>query len=367
MTKEQVYKNRLSNIKAQFEHLGADALLISKPANVYYVSGFLGDDSWALITRRKTFLITDNRYIEQAQQQCLRCKIIERTEPMKKTVAKLLEKYKSVECMAVENSISIAQLKTLRKNIKKRIKPVSNMVEKVRRNKDNSEAKLIIKSAKTASQALGKALRYMKPCVTESALAGAIELEMRKLGAKVSFETIVAFGPNASKPHHSSGKRKLRKNDSVLIDFGAKLGGYCSDMTRCFVIGKSGRLYERAYKAVKQAHAAAIKKIKAGVTLKSIDETAREIIRKHGFEPHGHGTGHGLGLEVHETPIVGPQSKGKLQPGDVITIEPGIYIPGKLGIRIEDDILVTPTGCRILSGGISKCTKVKELSRYWPS
>ena len=349
MTKAEIYKHRIKNIRAQLSCRDADALLIVRSANVTYITGFLGDDSWALLTKRAVYLITDNRYTEQAQQQCPCCKIIERTEPMTKAVAKLLDKYKSVESVAVENSISIAQLKALRKNVKKRIKPVANMVESIRRAKCHDEAKAIRKAAKIASLALAKALRYMKPGVTESELAGVIELEMRRRGAKVSFDTIVAFGPNASRPHHSSGKRKLKKNDSVLIDFGAKLDGYCCDMTRCFAVGKPGRLFEKVYKAVQEAQTAAIEKVKAGVTLKSVDEAARKVIREHGFEPHGHGTGHGLGLEVHEMPIVGPQSRGKLQAGDVITIEPGVYIPGKLGVRIEDDVFVTQTGCKILS------------------
>ena len=349
MTKAEIYKHRIKNIRAQLSRQNADALLIARSANVTYVTGFLGDDSWALLTKRAVYLITDNRYTEQAQQQCPCCKIIERTEPMTKAVAKLLDKYKSVESVAVENSISIAQLKALRKNVKKRIKPVANMVESIRRTKGDDEANAIGKAAQIASLALTKALRYMKPGVTESELAGVIEHQMRRRGAKVSFDTIVAFGPNASRPHHSSGKRKLKKNDSVLIDFGAKLDGYCCDMTRCFAVGKPGRLFEKVYKAVQEAHAAAIEKVKAGVTLKSVDEAARKVIREHGFEPHGHGTGHGLGLEVHEMPIVGPKSKGKLQAGDVITIEPGVYIPGKLGVRIEDDVFVTQTGCKILS------------------
>ena len=349
MTKAEIYKHRIKNIRAHLSRQNADALLIARSANVTYVTGFLGDDSWALLTKRAVYLITDNRYTEQAQQQCPCCKIIERTEPMTKAVAKLLDKYKSVESVAVENSISIAQLKALRKNVKKRIKPVANLIENVRRTKGDDEARAIRKAAMIASQALAKALRYMKPGVTENELAGVIELEMRKRGAKASFETIVAFGANASRPHHSSGKRKLKKNDSVLIDFGAKLDGYCCDMTRCFAVGKPGRLFEKVYKAVQEAQTAAIEKVKAGVTLKSVDEAARKVIREHGFEPHGHGTGHGLGLEVHEMPIVGPQSRGKLQAGDVITIEPGVYIPGKLGVRIEDDVFVTQTGCKILS------------------
>jgi Xaa-Pro aminopeptidase len=345
MDKTKILKRRISIIRQRLARRGIKALLVSMPANVTYLTGFLGDDSWALLTASAVYLLTDGRYTEQAKGQCRGCKMIERAESMTKTVAGLLGRCKSV---AVENSISVAQLKALRKNAKIRIRPVAGVIETVRRTKDDDEIRTIKKTTSIALQALAAALRYMKPGVTENALAGRIELEMRKLGAKASFETIVAFGSDASRPHHASGKRKLKNNDSVLIDFGAKVDGYCCDMTRCFAVGKPGSLFERVYKAVRQAQSAAIMKVKPGASLKAVDEAAKEVIRRHGFKPHGHGTGHGLGLEVHELPIVGPKSKGKFQAGDVITIEPGVYIPGKLGVRIEDDVLVTQTGCKIL-------------------
>jgi Xaa-Pro aminopeptidase len=349
MVQAQIFKRRLSRVKRQLRRYGIDTLLVSAKANVTYLTGFLGDDSWAFLTPRAVYLLTDSRYTEQAVSQCHGCKIIERRESMTKAVAGLLDKYKSVKSLAVESSISIAQLRALKKNVKRRIKPLANVIETVRRAKDDYEVRAIKKAARIASQALAETLRFIKPGITESALAGEIEHQIRKLGAKVSFETIIAFGPDAARPHHSSGKRKLRKNDSVLIDFGAKVAGYCCDMTRCFPAGKPGRLFDRAYEAVRQAQSAAIAKVKAGVSLKALDEAARKVIRESGFEPHGHGTGHGLGLEVHELPIIGPNSKGRLQTGDVITIEPGIYIPGKLGVRIEDNLLVTKTGCKFLT------------------
>jgi Xaa-Pro aminopeptidase len=349
MDKAQIFKRRLRRVRRQLHRQHVDVLLVSASANVIYLTGFLGDDSWVLLTHRAVYLLTDSRYTEQANSQCPGCRIIERREPMTKAVAKLLGKYKPIKSLAVENSVSIAQLGSLKKIIKKRIKPIANVIEIIRRTKDSYEVSAIKKAARIASQALDASLRFIKPGITESELAGEIEHQIRNLGAKVSFETIVAFGPNAARPHHSSGKRKLRKNDSILVDFGAKVEGYCCDMTRCFPVGKPGRLFEKAYQAVRQAQSAAIAKVKAGVSLKAVDEAARKVIRELGFEPHGHGTGHGLGLEVHELPIVGQDSKGKLQAGDVITIEPGIYIPGKLGVRIEDDVLVTKTGCKILS------------------
>jgi Xaa-Pro aminopeptidase len=179
-----------------------------------------------------------------------------------------------------------------------------------------------------------------------------LNFQMRKLGARDSFETIICFGPNASRPHHQPSKRKLRKKDTILIDFGAKYKGYCSDITRCFAIGGPTASYTKAYDVVKQAQAAAIKMIKAGAKIKQVDAAAREAIDKNGLPVYEHGTGHGFGLEIHESPFLKPDGKGTLKGGQVITIEPGIYIPGKLGVRVEDDILVTETGYKILT---SKC------------
>jgi len=362
MKRPDLLKNRLRKIRRQLRRQSLDVMLISNSANVTYLTGFSGDDSWALLIGRTVYLITDSRYTQQAREQCSGCKIIERTKSMTRTVAQLLTKLSPIKSIAIENSISLAQLKALRKNVNKRIRPVTNMIENIRRTKNNDEIKTITKAARIAAQALNKALKYMKPGVTESELGGLIELEIRRLGTGVSFETIVAFGANASRPHHSSSKRKLKKNDTVLIDLGARVEGYCCDMTRCFFVGKPGKLFQKVYKAVQQAQRAALEKVKAGVELKAVDEAARKVIRDHGFEPHGHGTGHGLGLEVHELPIVGPKSTGRLQAGDVITIEPGVYIPGKLGVRIEDDVLVTETGCKNLSGEYlsSPCLAVRS-------
>lgn len=343
---------RAGIIRQKLADRKSDAFIVSNPANVTYMTGFMGDDSWAMIAGRTVYLITDSRYAEQAVSECSGCKITERKGPMAEAVARLLEKHKTVETIAVENSISIAQLKTLKKKIKKKITPVENLIEDVRRTKNTDEISAIRKAAKVAHLALATAKKSLRPDVTESEFAGRIELEMRKLGARNSFDTIVAFGANASRPHHLSGKTKLKKNDSVLIDFGVKLDGYCSDITRCFAVGKPSRLFTKAYQAVAEAHDTAVEAVKSGVDLKEIDAITRKVIEQHAFESHGHGTGHGLGLEVHELPFIGPKSKGKLKTGDIITIEPGIYIPGKLGIRIEDDILVTKDGFKILSGGL---------------
>jgi Xaa-Pro aminopeptidase len=224
-----------------------------------------------------------------------------------------------------------------------------NVIEPVRSVKDQSELAAIRTAASISTRALRQTLPYIKPGVTESELAGMLDFQIRKLWARNSFETIVAFGPNASRPHHQPGRRKLKKKDTILIDFGARYKGYCSDITRCFALGGMTALYRKVYDVVEQAQAASIRAIKPGVKLTQVDAAARRVIEESGLPVYGHGTGHGFGLQIHETPFLKPQAKGKLEAGQVLTIEPGIYMPGKLGVRIEDDILVTETGHKILT------------------
>ena len=334
-------------------------MLITKPANVTYVTGFLGEDSWAAVTNGQVYLLTDSRYTEQAQKECPSCKIIDRAGPMSDAVAGLVKKLKSIRTVVVEDSVSMADFEQLKKTVKARLRTVAGIVETMRSIKDQSEIATIRSAAAISAKALAQTLPYIKPGVTESELAGMLDFQIRKLGARNSFETIVAFGPNGSRPHHQPGKKMLRKKDAILIDFGAKYNGYCSDITRCFVIGGMTVFYKKVYDVVEQAQAAAIKTIKPGVKITEVDAAARKVIEKAGLPVYGHGTGHGFGLQIHEYPFLKPDGKGKLKAGQVLTIEPGIYMPGKLGIRIEDDILVTKTGHKILT---RKCPHAPVLT-----
>lgn len=355
----EIIGKRISAIRKKLNKKKIDCLIVTKPANVTYATGFMGDDSWAMITKRSVYLLTDSRYTEQAEKECIGCRIVARTNSMAEAVAKLGRKLKSLRNIGIEKSTSLAAFDSLKKRVKLRLKAVSDIIETVRRTKNNSEIVAIKASASIAAKALKQTVGYIKPGVTESELAGMLDFQIRKLGATNSFDTIVAFGPNASRPHHQPSKRKLKKRDTVLIDFGARYKGYCSDITRPFAVGKPTRLFEKAYDAVQQGQAAAIKTIKAGVEMVKVDAAARQAISSCDLPVYGHGTGHGFGLEIHEIPFLKVQSKGKLKAGDVITIEPGVYIPGKLGVRIEDDVLVTDTGCKILT---RSCPHTLKLS-----
>ncbi len=347
----ETIKRRTRTIRRLLNKKKIGSLVVTKPANVTYTTGFLGDDSWAVITGGAVYLLTDSRYAEQAQGECRGCRIIERTVPLPKATAKLLKRLKSERAAAVEKSAALADFEALKRQAKAQLKKAANVVEEARSCKDSSEISAVMAAGRIAAQALKRTRRYIKAGISESELAGRLDFQIRKLGAQNSFETIVAFGANASRCHHQPSGKKLKRNDYILIDFGARYKGYCSDLTRCFVVGKPAglALYKKVYDAVERGQAAAIKMVRAGVAIKQVDSAARETIAKYDLPVYGHGTGHGLGIEIHEDPFLNAENKGKLKSGEVITIEPGVYIPGKLGVRIEDDVLVTESGCKILS------------------
>jgi Xaa-Pro aminopeptidase len=342
-------KRRVKAIGVELKKNGINCLIITKPANVSYTTGFLGEDSWVLIINSRSYLVTDSRYTEQAHNECPICSIIERHEPLAQAAAKIIKKYKSVENISVENSVTLADFGQIKKAVQQKIKTIGGVIENIRSIKDESEIATIKIAGSIAARALAQTLPEIKPGMTESEAAGMLDFQIRRLCATNSFETIVAFGPNASIAHHQPGARKLKKNDTILIDFGAKFAGYCSDITRCFIVGKPNGFYRKVYDVVEKAQSTAINMVKASITIKEVDSAAREIIKKADLPVYGHGTGHGLGIEIHENPFLRPETEGVLQAGQIVTIEPGIYMPGKLGVRIEDDILVTETGYEILT------------------
>jgi Xaa-Pro aminopeptidase len=341
---------RISNIRTELRSRRIDALVLTKPANVTYLTGFSGEDSWTVVTGRAVYLLTDSRYTEQAQKECPLARIVQRKDPIAEAGGKLIGKLRFAKTVAVEKSISLEQYEALKKNMDVPLKAVDGLVEDLRSVKDADETTAIRSAAVIAATAFQRAVRHIRPGITESTLAGILDLEMRRQGAKVGFETIVAFGPNASRPHHQPSHRKLGQRDTILMDFGARYNGYCCDITRSFALGKPAAAYRWAYEVVEKAQAAAIRVAKTGAKLVEVDAAARNAIRESGLPVYGHGTGHGFGLEIHEIPFLKEGAKGDLKAGQIITIEPGIYLPGKLGVRIEDDILITGSGPEILTG-----------------
>lgn len=342
-------KKRTAAVAAALKECGLTGAVITDRANVTFLTGFGGDDSWALIIGRRLWLLTDSRYTEQAQNECVACKIIQCKGSLYAEVAKIVARFKSAPTLGIENTIPVAVFDKIKKGVKTRFKKTHNLVKQVRAIKEPAEVAILRHASHIADKALDRALKQLRTGMTEAELGGIIELEMRKRAAAAAFETIVCFGPNASRPHHIPGKRKLRANDTILIDFGAKYNGYNSDKTRCFAVGKVKREFQKAYAAVALAQQTAIDLIAEGVKAKDIDAAARKVIAEAGFPVFGHSLGHGLGLEVHELPVLFSKSKDILKAGQVVTVEPGIYLPGRFGIRIEDDVLVTKTGSQIIT------------------
>lgn len=371
-----IFKNRIKKVTKLLRAKRLNALIVTAGANVSYLSGFSGDDSWLILTAKDACLVTDSRYTLQAKRECPACRIYERKGRMTEAVIDILtphlqifkiessegaglKKNPAVRVVAVEDKIELSIFNILRKKLR-RLKPVKNLVESVRQIKDKSEITAIKKAVEISEKALTKVLRKIHIGISETAFAAMLDFEMKKAGAQPAFETIVAFGPNSAMPHHRPTAGKLKKVDTVLIDFGAKVNGYCSDLTRCFAVGRVNDFYKKVYQTVFQAQSSALKTVKAAVKAKKLDAAVKEIIKSSSLPPFGHGLGHGVGLEVHERPVVSVLSKDILQKGSTITIEPAVYLPNKFGIRIEDDILVTKTGCKILSSRL-KTDKVPLL------
>lgn len=343
-------RRRIKGIRQMFRDLGIDALLVAGVEDVRYLSDFCGHDSWLLVLPRSVVLITDSRYTEQAQSECVGCRIIQRKGSLTKEANSILEKAKGVSVVGIEDPCSVALFKGLQKGFSARIKAVKPVVEKLRMIKTSEEVNLIRKASKIAFNSMEWALGHLKPGMTELELSALYEYRLSYYQAQKGFETIVCFGANGSRNHHQPGSRKLRKNDTILLDFGANYKGYISDTTRSFAFGKLTRFYQKVYETVARSQKAAIDTMRAGAKLCDVDAAARKVIEASEFPVYGHGSGHGIGLQVHESPYLAQtDKKGVLQAGQVITIEPGIYLPGKLGVRLEDDVLITDSGCQLVS------------------
>lgn len=343
-------KRRVQAVRRRLSDEKLNGLIATGVENVRYLTGFRGHDSWALVLPKGVILVTDSRYTEQALGECVGCKVVERKGPLAKKVNEILASQKGIAALGVEDGASVATAAGIRKALSVKVKPVSNVVENVRMIKNEAEVRLIKKAGKIAFDAMEWALAQLKPGITERELAALYVYRLSAYGATPGFETIACFGPNGSRNHHQPGSRKLRKNDMILLDFGANYEGYISDTTRSFAFGKPSDFYCRVYQAVACAQKAAIAVIRPGVKVCEVDAAARKVIQDAGLPVYGHGTGHGLGLQVHEIPYLAAlDKKTTLQLGQVITVEPGIYLPGQFGVRLEDDVFVTPKGGQVIT------------------
>jgi len=336
-----------------FGELKVDALLISAPPNVRYLSGFTGDNGLLLVTPDSQTLFTDPRFTIQAAEECA-CPVITVSKtPLDHVALQTIRKRRWKRIGFEGSRISYEMHRRLDGSRPKGVtlKPIGPVVEQLRMVKSDAEIARIRRSVLTNSAAFEKATRSIRLGTRESAIAAELEYQMRRLGAeKAAFETIVAFGSRSALPHAQPTARKLANDELLLIDMGACQDGYMSDMTRVLFFGQPSRRVRGMYNAVLKAQLAAIDAVRPGVTAAHVDRAARRVLEREGLgKEFMHSTGHGLGLEIHEGPRLGRRDKTKLEPGMAITIEPGAYIRDFGGIRIEDTVLVTQNGCEVLT------------------
>jgi Xaa-Pro aminopeptidase len=329
-----------------------DALLVSFGPNLRYLSGFTGSSGALLVLPGKSILFTDPRYTIQAGQE-VTCQVRIAKGPLLLDVAAAVKRLRLARIGYEPARMTCDFFDALRSHLplKASLEPAPGWIEELRMVKSAEEIALIRRSVETNSRAFEQAAARVRPGMKEQDLAAELEYRMRRLGAeKPSFETIVAGGARSALPHAQPTAAPLRPGGLVVVDMGAVQDGYCSDMTRMLFLGKPGARVKRAYRAVLEAQLAAIDAVRAGAGTARVDAAARSVLKGYGLDgAFIHSTGHGLGLEIHEPPRVGRRDKTKLRAGMVITIEPGVYLEGFGGIRIEDTVVVTEQGCDILT------------------
>ena len=342
---------RVEKLRKKMRENNLDSFLITSPYNLRYLTNFTGTTGLAVITLEKAFFITDFRYTEQAAAQAQGFEIIKNVGPIFDEVANLVRK-EGLRMLAFEEStVSFLEYSVLEEIIDAELIPVSEMIEELREVKDEEEIAIIEKACSIADMAYDHILKMIQPGMTEIEVANQVDFYMRSLGASgVSFSTIVASGLRSAMPHGVASNKVIEQGDMITLDFGCYYEGYVSDMTRTFAIGDPGEKLKEIYEIVLGAQLAVIEAAKPGVTGIQLDAVARDYITKHGYgEAFGHSTGHGIGLEIHEGPNVSARAEKKFIVGNIITDEPGIYLPGIGGVRIEDDLLITPEGNRVLT------------------
>ncbi len=345
---------RLQRTQAAIEQHRLDVLLITHLPNIRYLCGFTGSAGVLVITAREKVLLTDGRYTEQAKLEVKGAKVKIAKKPALAAAAEWLQKHPRLTRIGIEAAhLSVAERDSLAKAIRKGTKIVASppIVEPLRMIKDEQEIASIRAACKLGVDLFGTLASKLRPKVTESQLAGELEFAARQAGAEqMAFSTIIAGGQRSALPHGRASSASIPAEGFVVCDFGVILAGYCSDMTRTVHVGRPQTEASSAYEAVKEAQQAALDAIKPGTTVGEVDHAARKLLYNHGLGKFfTHSTGHGLGLEIHEAPKIAAAQKEVLRPGMVVTIEPGVYIPGKWGIRIEDTVVVTETGCEILT------------------
>jgi Xaa-Pro aminopeptidase len=348
-----IFKTRRRALIQLISGVKLDALVVTHPANWYYLTGFTGDAGVLIVSHQGATLITDGRFTTQVREETTSVRLIEQKGSLLESTGRLLRE-RAVRRVGFDPSqTSVGQLAQLRKAAGAQTKwiPAPGLVGTLRARKEPSELARMRQAAILAGDALSSAIKLLKPGIMENEVAAEIEYQMRRGGASgPAFETIVAFGERSALPHARPTAKRLKKNELVVLDLGAILAHYCSDITRTVYVGRAPARMKQWYRAVLEAQIAAIAAVRTGVSCGDVDAAARQVLAGYKLDRlFTHSTGHGLGLEVHEDPRVARGQKARLEPGFVVTIEPGVYMAGVGGIRIEDDVAVHPGNTEVLT------------------
>ncbi len=349
--------NRIQRLREQFKEHDIDGIIITSPYNRRYMTNFTGTAGAAIISERKATFITDFRYVDQATEQAKEFEIVQHSGPIFEEIAKQVEKM-GIKKLGFEGEhVSYQTYEIYQKQIHSTLVPVNGLVEKLRLLKEKAEIDIIQTAADIADAAFSHITNYIKAGISELDVSNELEFFMRKQGATASsFDIIVASGIRSALPHGVASSKIIKKGELVTLDFGAYYKGYCSDITRTVAVGEPSEQLRSIYDTVLAAQLKGMDGIKPGLTGKEADALTRDYIKDKGYGDYfGHSTGHGIGLEVHEGPPLSMKSEIVLEPGMVVTVEPGIYISGVGGTRIEDDVLIT------VDGNYSFTSSPKEL------
>ncbi len=346
--------NNLKRIQDAMREADLEALLLIDPLNRYYAAGFPSSDGAVVVTMDKSYYITDSRYIEAARNalgDTVEVLLTDREKPMRLWLQAILDDHKVEKLGAEDKSLTYQEYLNYARTLQKKLIPSSDLILKLRQQKQPEELKFLQAAQDITDQALKEVLPIIKPGVTEREIAAEITYRQLRLGAEGnSFDPIVVTGAHSSMPHGVPGDTKVQAGDFVTMDFGCLKGGYCSDMTRTVAVGFATDEMKKVYNTVLEAQLAGIAIAKAGVTGKDIDGAARDVITKAGYgEYFGHSFGHSLGLYIHESPNCAPNNDQPMPVDTVCSAEPGIYLPGKFGVRIEDVMHLTETGAEVLT------------------
>ena len=346
-------KQRRAKIHRRVKQMGLDALLVTDEKNVTYLTGFTGDSSYLWLTAKEAVLLSDFRYTTQIAEECpqLDTLIRDARQTTRDLVTKIAKTSKTRSIGIEPTCLSKSLYDEIQSSVSSELVDTKGWVEELRAIKDKNEILTIRRSIQIAEKAFSVIRSQMTSDQTERQIAHNLEHQIRAFGGSgCSFDPIVGIGPRAALPHGIPSNRRIEQDPFVLIDWGARYNGYASDLTRVLVTAKIPPKLRKIHEIVLTAQLAAIAKIRPGACMQKVDHAARSTIDQAGYgKQFGHGLGHGFGLRIHETPFLSPIFEGQLSAGMVVTIEPGIYIPGWGGVRIEDDILVTKDGCEVLS------------------